>query len=107
VIALAAILLRLYPVDAVRCAWRFHSLLESPNSGWSEGAYAGALRVRLVGPIFRQGVLVNDRYLGEDHWPANLNARHLQTALRLTLVCGVLGLTSGLAALWVLHNHLG
>ena len=102
VIVVAAALLRLHPVDAVRSGWRFHRLLPSPNSGWSEGVYAGALRVRLVGPIYRNGVKVNDRYLGEPHWPATLDARHLNEALRLTLLSGGLGLVAGLAIIWAL-----
>ncbi|MFZ0257089.1 MAG: adenosylcobinamide-phosphate synthase CbiB [Gammaproteobacteria bacterium] len=103
VIAAAAVLLRLHPVDAVRSAWRFHGLLPSPNSGWSEGAYAGALRIRLVGPLYRNGVKVNELYIGEPHWPAALDERHLQGALRLTLLCGGLGLAAGLAAICGLH----
>ncbi|MGF1614096.1 MAG: adenosylcobinamide-phosphate synthase CbiB [Gammaproteobacteria bacterium] len=104
VIGIAAALLRLHPVEAVRSALRFHSLLPSPNSGWSEGAYAGALRVRLVGPIFRNGIKRNDLYIGEPHWPAALDERHLQGALRLTLVSGVLGLAMGLIAIWGLQQ---
>lgn len=103
VIAVAAALLRLHPVDAVRSAWRFHGVLPSPNSGWSEGAYAGALRIRLVGPIYRNGVTVNDRYIGEPHWPAALDECHLHRALQLTLLCGGLGLAAGLAAIYGLH----
>jgi adenosylcobinamide-phosphate synthase len=104
VIAVAAALLRLHPLDALRGARRFHRLLPSPNSGWSEGAYAGALRVRLVGPIYRNGAKVNDLYIGEPRWPAALDARHLQQALRLTLLCSGLGLAVGLAAIWGLHR---
>lgn len=104
VVAAAAALLRLYPVDAVRSALRFHTLLPSPNSGWSEAAYAGALRIRLVGPIYRNGVKVNDLYIGDPHWPAALNEHHLQQALRLTLLCGGLALAAGLAAIWGIHK---
>lgn len=104
VIALAALLLRLHPLDAVRCAWRFHHLLESPNSGWSECAYAGAMRVRLAGPIFRHGIQVSNIYIGEDHWPADLDGGHLRTALRLTLLCGGLALAVGLVAIWALQR---
>lgn len=103
VIAVAAALLRFSPLDAVRSALRYHSLLPSPNSGWSEGAYAGALRIRLVGPIYRNGVRVNELYIGEPYWPAAIDERHLSAALRLTLLCGGLGLVAGLAAIWGLH----
>ena len=96
-IAAAAAILRLHPLLAVRAAWRYHAMLPSPNSGWSEAAFAGALRVRLIGPIWRDGLLVNERYMGDPDWPADLGAADLRRALALLLVCGVLALALGLA----------
>jgi len=96
-IALAAWLLRLHPRLAVRSALRDHARLPSPNSGWSEAAYAGALRVRLLGPIDKRGVRVNDTYMGHPDWPADLAGDDLRRALRLTLVAGLLALPVGLA----------
>ena len=95
-IALAAALLRLHPWLALRTAWRDHAKLPSPNSGWSEAACAGALRVRLVGPIRYQGVLLTSDYVGDPHWPSDLDAEHLRSALRLLLLCCVLALGLGL-----------
>lgn len=95
-IALAAALLRLHPGLAIATARRWHGMLESPNSGWSEAACAGALRVRLIGPISYQGKLVNEAFMGEDDWPANLEGRHLEQALRLVLVSSLLALVLGL-----------
>lgn len=64
-IALAALFL---PGCSARSAlligWRHHALVPGPNSGWSEAAFAGALRRRLVGPIYSGGVLVTDVWLG-------------------------------------------
>lgn len=96
-IAAAATPLRLHPLLAVRSALRWHAMLPSPNSGWSEAAFAGALRVRLIGPIWRNGRLVNERYMGEPDWPADLGAADLRRALALLLVCGVLALAVGFA----------
>lgn len=96
-IAAAALLLRLHPWLAVRAAWRWHAMLLSPNSGWSEAAFAGALRVRLLGPIWRGGRLINEAFMGEPDWPADLGAADLRRALWLLLVCGLLGLLVGLA----------
>jgi adenosylcobinamide-phosphate synthase len=96
-IMLAAWLLREHPRLAMRCAWREHDRLPSPNSGWSEAAYAGALRVRLLGPIDKHGVRVNDAYMGEPDWPDDLGDGDLHRALRLTLVAGLLALPFGLA----------
>ncbi len=95
-IALAAALLRLHPRLAISAARRWHGMLASPNSGWSEAACAGALRVRLVGPIRYQGELVNEAFMGDDAWPADLDGSHLDQALRLILVSGLLALAFGL-----------
>lgn len=96
-IALAAGLLRGHPGDAVRVAWRDHGRLASPNSGWSEAAYAGALRLRLVGPLTYAGQVRPCDWLGDEGWPANPGADGLRRALWLTLVC--CGLAVGIGAL--------
>lgn len=95
VIALAALLLREHPRLALVSAWRDHAMLPSPNSGWSEAATAGALRVRLVGPIHYGGVLVTTAYLGDPEWPADLDASDLDRALRLILVACLIALALG------------
>src|SRR5262245_45002021 len=50
-------------------AWRIgreqHSVLPGPNSGWSEATMAGALQRRLIGPIWKEGVLVTDVWIGD------------------------------------------
>ena len=46
--------------DALVVGARQHAILPGPNSGWSEAAAAGALRRRLVGPIWLRGTLVTD-----------------------------------------------
>jgi adenosylcobinamide-phosphate synthase len=94
-IALAAALLRLHPRLALRAALRYHARLPSPNSGWGEAACAGALRVRLLGPLYRGEMLVSDRFLGDPDWPAVLDGSHLRSALRLTLTAAVLALAIG------------
>ncbi len=95
-IALAAAILRLHPLLALRSAWRNHAMLPSPNSGWSEAACAGALRVRLLGSVWRHGKLINDRYLGDPDWPADLGAADLRRAIALIAVCTLLALGAGL-----------
>lgn len=96
-IAVAAALLRLHPRLAWRAARRYHALLDSPNSGWSEAACAGALRVRLLGPIRYDGELSNEAFMGDPDWPVDLDGADLRRALRLILVCGLLALVIGLA----------
>ncbi len=96
-VAAAAALLRLHPGSAFRAAWRDHALLPSPNSGWSEAACAGALRVRLLGPIRYGGQLVTEAFMGDADWPADLDGADLRRALRLILVCDLLAVAVGLA----------
>jgi adenosylcobinamide-phosphate synthase len=95
-IAAASLILRLHPRRAASAARRWHGMLPSPNSGWSEAAFAGALGVRLGGPAWYGGILKRDGYLGDPDWPADLGARHLRQALELALVCCLLALAVGL-----------
>jgi adenosylcobinamide-phosphate synthase len=105
-IALAAFLLRLHPRSALLAARRWRRMLASPNSGWSEAACAGALRVRLIGPISYQGRVVNEAFMGDEDWPADLGAKELEQALRLTLVCSLLALVFGLGLIVTSHQVL-
>lgn len=50
---------------AWRMLWRDHGKHASPNSGWSEAAMAGALRLRLGGGAYYQGKWVEKPTLGE------------------------------------------
>ncbi len=95
-IAAASALLRLYPHSAIACAWRDHALLPSPNSGWSEAAVAGALKVRLLGPLYYSGQQVNLAFIGDPAWPSQLDAADLKRALQLILVASVLALAVGM-----------
>lgn len=93
----AAWLLGEHPRAAWHAAWRHHAMLPSPNSGWSEAACAGALQVRLVGPIHYQGQLISQQYMGESEWPAALDASHLRRALRLIGTSALLAFGAGVA----------
>jgi adenosylcobinamide-phosphate synthase len=95
-IALGAALLRLHPRLVFSAARRWRRMLASPNSGWSEAACAGALRVRLIGPISYRGRVVNEAFMGDENWPVDLKGGHLDQALRLILVCSLLALAFGL-----------
>ena len=84
----------LFPTFSGRKAWRVgleqHALLLGPNSGWSEAATAGALERKMVGPIWLEGVLVTDLWIGDASDPA------LETAGDVTRAA-VLAVLSGLA----------
>jgi adenosylcobinamide-phosphate synthase len=76
-----------------RKAWRVgltqHALLPGPNSGWSETATAGAVQRRLVGPIWTNGQLVTDVWIGDPADPPLASAADYSVASRLVAVAGI------------------
>jgi adenosylcobinamide-phosphate synthase len=78
---------------------RQHAILPGPNSGWSEAAAAGAIRRRLVGPIWLRGTLVTDVWIGRAEDPPAADRADLVRALVLVVVTGVLAAASAIAAL--------
>jgi len=64
----------------------------SPNAGYPEAAFAGALGVRLNGPNFYHGVLVEKPYIGEGLETVTLH--HIKQACRLMTATAVLGCLS-------------
>ncbi|MFD2111940.1 adenosylcobinamide-phosphate synthase CbiB [Thiorhodococcus fuscus] len=95
-IAIAAIPLRGHPWLALKAPFLYRDRLPSPNSGWSEAACAGALRVRLLGPVWRNGQLLTNDYIGDPDWPADLDGNDLRRALMLMLICYPLALGVGM-----------
>jgi adenosylcobinamide-phosphate synthase len=88
-VGVLALVLCWWPIRAwqtLHTAWSWHALLPSPNSGWSEAAYAGALRVRLLGPIHARKVLVNEEFLGDAAWPTDPGSTGMQQCIALSIV---------------------
>lgn len=54
---------------ALSVGWRQHGLIPGPNSGWSEAAAAGAVQRRLIGPIWQDGKLVTEIWIGDEGDP--------------------------------------
>jgi adenosylcobinamide-phosphate synthase len=63
-VTLSAFVLRMPWKESVQVVVRYASLQPSPNAGFPEAAYAGALRVRLGGTNFYDGCLVHKPYIG-------------------------------------------
>ncbi len=84
----AAAILKLNPKRAWDCARAQGASQISPNAGWPEGAFAGALEIRLGGPSTYQGELVNKPYL--EGGTAALDARRCGRALWLFALSVVL-----------------
>ena len=69
----------------------------SPNSGWPEAAMAGALDLRLAGPVSYDGQVHAKPWIGNGRTSAN--ARDLSRALTFYLrACALLWLIAGVAA---------
>lgn len=51
---------------ALVVGWRQHGLVPGPNSGWSEAAAAGAVQRRLVGPVWQDGQLITEVWIGDE-----------------------------------------
>lgn len=85
---------------SARGAWRVgreqHAVLLGPNSGWSEAAMAGAIRRRIVGPIYRDGTLVTDVWIGDPCDPPLETTGDVARAIAIAIASGV-AVTAGVA----------
>lgn len=89
---LSGILICLAGLRGWRVMARDHSRHASPNAGWPEAAMAGALGVRLAGPIAYDGVLADKPWIGElgaDAIPRDLS-RALTIYRRACVLLGVI-----------------
>ncbi len=88
-----AIVAAVVPGCAAGKAWRVglaqHGLIPSPNSGWSETATAGAIQRRLAGPIWKDGALVNEIWLGDPTDPQLATAEDVRRAMTLVTSTGL------------------
>jgi adenosylcobinamide-phosphate synthase len=95
---LSALLLCLAGGGGWRTMWRDHARHASPNAGWPEAAMAGALGVRLAGPVAYDGALAAKPWIGEEGREAA--APDLRRALTIyRRACALLGVFAMGAAL--------
>jgi adenosylcobinamide-phosphate synthase len=76
-----------------------HALLPGPNKGWSETAAAGALGIRIAGPIWKNGNLVNKLWIGPPEGPEGGSSRDVTRMILLAYAATALFM--GLAWLWL------
>lgn len=88
VIGFAVQLLAENGVTAVKTAWQDGAGHSSPNAGYSEAAFAGALRVRLGGPNYYHGHLVEKPYIGHKFDPVETD--HIKKGCELMLISSML-----------------
>ncbi|WP_414526353.1 adenosylcobinamide-phosphate synthase CbiB [Nodularia chucula] len=88
------------PLDVWRICYRDAAKDPSPNSGWSECAYAAILGVQMGGTNFYGGVPKPKPLLGDAIHP--ITPSDIQTALLLTRYCFLLWLAIAIALLVIL-----
>jgi adenosylcobinamide-phosphate synthase len=81
------------PAAAFLCAVQDGPKQPSPNSGWPEGAFAGALGIQLGGPSRYQGLLSPKALLGRPEFALNLAS--VRAALALFMGASALALVTG------------
>jgi adenosylcobinamide-phosphate synthase len=84
---------------ALAVGLRQHAILPGPNSGWSEAAAAGAIRRRLVGPIWLRGSLVTEIWIGRPEDPPAADRADVIRAIALVALTGVLAAAAAMAVL--------
>jgi adenosylcobinamide-phosphate synthase len=94
---LSGVLLCLAGGAGWRTMARDHAAHASPNAGWAEAAMAGALGVRLAGPIAYDGVLADKPWIGKEG--RDVQGRDLGRALTVyRRACVILGIVALMGA---------
>jgi adenosylcobinamide-phosphate synthase len=90
-----------------RTVWRIcrrdASIDPSPNSGWSEAAYAAILGVQVGGTNWYRGIPKQKPLLGDPH--QEIAPVHIRQALQLTRSCVLLWLSVGIIGLLINANY--
>jgi adenosylcobinamide-phosphate synthase len=87
------------PAKALTVGYRQARLLPSPNSGWPEAATAGAIQRRLLGPIWKDGQLVTDIWLGDPNDPPVSTRADMQRAIAVNVIAGMMATALAVAVL--------
>lgn len=96
----AAVLPGCSATKTLTATWNQHAIVPGPNSGWSEAAVAGAIQRRLIGPIWNNGALVTEIWLGIPEDPEAGSSQDLSRGSRLVVATALffVALTSAILA---------
>jgi len=100
IIPIAALMLLQKPVSAAGMALRDGKKHASPNSGWSEAAFAGALGIQLGGPVLRAGKPSLLPLIGEPLRP--LTRKDILNASLLMIFTAIITAVVLIGARWLL-----
>lgn len=81
---LSALLYNKSPLKSVKVFLRDGRKHSSPNSGYPEAAFAGALKIRLGGPSYYGGVLVEKPFIGDPDIP--IEDKHIMKGVYLMVL---------------------
>ncbi len=99
---ISAFLLRYDFKNSFRIMLRDKNNTDSPNSGWTESAYAGALKVQLGGSTPYFGVWYDKPFIGDEI--ENLSLKHIKKSYYLLYLSSILFLILTLTFLTVIKS---
>jgi adenosylcobinamide-phosphate synthase len=92
-----------FPGLSARKGWKWglaqHALVPGPNSGWSEATMAGLLQRRLIGPIWKEGAVVTELWLGDPSDPPGGSEQDISRAIRVTILAALVVAGVGIAVI--------
>ena len=77
--------------NALKVGWRDHFKLPSFNAGWCEATVAGALKIKLCGPIWRNGCLAQNVWLGRQGDSEGATVKDIKLVNSLALTSSIIG----------------
>ena len=77
--------------NALRVGWRDHFKLPSFNAGWCEATIAGALKIKLCGPIWRDGSLAQNVWLGRQGDREGATVKDIKLVNSLAMATSLIG----------------
>lgn len=83
---------------------RQHAVVPGPNPGWSEAAMAGAIQRRLVGPLWLEGHLVTDKWIGDPAAPPAGTASDYRRAQAVVCAAAALAYGAAAAGVWLARS---
>ena len=98
----AAFFPQLSGTNALKAGWKDHFKLSSFNAGWCEATVAGALKIKLCGPIWREGHLSQNVWLGRQGDREGATVEDIKLVNRLALTSSLIG--SGFTMLMLCYS---
>jgi adenosylcobinamide-phosphate synthase len=89
---------------AIPKGWRVgieqHGILPGPNPGWSEATMAGVLGKKLIGPIWKNGQLVTDVWLGDRQDPEAGTSVDISDSIQIIQIASAVTVLGGMVVIY-------